>query len=121
MRLAGTAKQYSNRAIDQPTRIAVPMVQLGKRNWPYQAKVMKMLETMRRAMVSIAAAYSDSKGTARRKPESMDEEIERLVVSVRADTSAFARDVASMRGELEGPLVAGAGRAGRLIDSALAR
>jgi hypothetical protein len=30
---------------------------------------MKMLETMRRAMVSIAAAYSDSKGTARRKPE----------------------------------------------------
>ena len=42
----------------------------------------------------------------------MDEEIERLVVSVRADTSAFARDVASMRGELEGPLVAGAGRAG---------
>src|SRR5690349_8754398 len=51
----------------------------------------------------------------------MDEEIERLVVSVRADTSGFARDVASMRGELEGPLVAGAGRAGRLIDGALAR
>ena len=51
----------------------------------------------------------------------MDEEIERLVVSVRADTNAFARDVASMRGELEGPLVAGAGRAGRLIDTALAK
>lgn len=51
----------------------------------------------------------------------MDEEIERLVVSVRADTAAFARDVASMRGELEGPLVAGAGRAGRLIDSSLAK
>ena len=51
----------------------------------------------------------------------MEEEIERLVVSVRADTSAFARDVAAMRGELEGPLVAGVGRAGRLIDSALAR
>ena len=51
----------------------------------------------------------------------MDEEIERLVVSVRADTSAFARDVSAMRGELEGPLVAGAGRAGRSIDSALAR
>ena len=51
----------------------------------------------------------------------MDEEIERLVVSVRADTAGFARDVASMRGELEGPLVAGAGRAGRMIDSALAR
>jgi hypothetical protein len=51
----------------------------------------------------------------------MDEEIERLVVSVRADTAGFARDVAAMRGELEGPLVAGAGRAGRLIDGALAR
>lgn len=37
----------------------------------------------------------------------MDEEIERLVVSVRADTSAFARDVSSMRGELEGPLAQG--------------
>ena len=51
----------------------------------------------------------------------MDEEIERLVVSVRADTDAFARDVRVMRGELEGPLVAGVGRAGRMIDSALAR
>lgn len=51
----------------------------------------------------------------------MDEEIDRLVVSVRADTAGFARDVASMRGELEGPLVKGAGRAGLLIDNALAR
>jgi hypothetical protein len=51
----------------------------------------------------------------------MDEEIERMVISVRADTVAFARDVAAMRGELEGPLVSGAGRAGRLIDSALTR
>jgi len=51
----------------------------------------------------------------------MDEEIDRLVVSVRADTAGFARDVASMRGELEGPLASGAARAGRLIDNALAR
>jgi hypothetical protein len=51
----------------------------------------------------------------------MDEEIERLVVSVRADTAGFARDVGAMRGELEGPLVAGAGRAGAMIDNALAR
>jgi hypothetical protein len=33
----------------------------------------------------------------------MDEEIERLVVAVRADTQGFARDVATMRGTLEGP------------------
>jgi phage-related minor tail protein len=51
----------------------------------------------------------------------MDDEIERLVVSVRADTASFARDVGDMRGQLEGPLVSGAGRAGYLIDSALAR
>ena len=51
----------------------------------------------------------------------MDEEMERLVVSVRADTATFARDVSAMRAELEGPLVAGAGRAGRMIDNALAK
>lgn len=51
----------------------------------------------------------------------MDEEIERLVISVRADTGAFARDVSAMRAELEGPLAAGVGRAGRMIDTALSR
>jgi hypothetical protein len=51
----------------------------------------------------------------------MDEEVERLVISVRADTTAFARDVAAMRAELEGPLVQGIGRAGQMIDAALAR
>jgi hypothetical protein len=55
------------------------------------------------------------------KAKDMDEEIERLVVSVRADTTAFARDVAAMRGELEGPLATGVGRAGRAIDAALGR
>jgi len=49
----------------------------------------------------------------------MDEEIERLIVSVRADTGAFARDVADMRGQLEGPLADGAARAGRLLEGAL--
>lgn len=51
----------------------------------------------------------------------MDEQIERMVVSVRADTQTFARDVAAMRGELEGPLASGAGRAGRLIETSLSR
>lgn len=51
----------------------------------------------------------------------MDEEIERLVISVRADTAAFSRDVGTMRDALEGPLAAGAGRAGRMIESALTR
>ncbi len=51
----------------------------------------------------------------------MDEEIERLVVSVRADTRGFARDVAEMRGLLGGPLEAGAERAGRAIEGALVR
>jgi len=51
----------------------------------------------------------------------MDEEIERLLVSVRADTGGFARDVAEMRAQLEGPLAQGAGRAGLTIEAALLR
>jgi len=51
----------------------------------------------------------------------MDEEIERLLISVRADTSVFARDVAVMRAELEGPFAAGVEQAGRVLESALVR
>lgn len=51
----------------------------------------------------------------------MDEEIERLLVSVRADTGLFARDVAAMRAELDGPFAAGAERAGRVLETALVR
>jgi phage-related minor tail protein len=51
----------------------------------------------------------------------MDEEVERLLVSVRADTSAFARDVGEMRSLMDGPLAAGAERAGRAIETALVR
>ena len=51
----------------------------------------------------------------------MDEEIERLLVSVRADTAGFARDVADIRGELEGPLATGVDRAGRALENALVR
>jgi hypothetical protein len=51
----------------------------------------------------------------------MDEEIERLLVSVRADTGAFAKDVAEMKGQLEGPLADGLERAGRVLENALLR
>ena len=51
----------------------------------------------------------------------MDEEIERLIVSVRADTQGFARDVADMRAQLDGPLGEGAERAGLRIEGALLR
>jgi len=51
----------------------------------------------------------------------MDEEIERLIVSVRADTQSFARDVASMRAELDGPFAAGVAQAGRALEGALVR
>ncbi|HEX8214275.1 MAG TPA: tail tape measure protein [Allosphingosinicella sp.] len=51
----------------------------------------------------------------------MDEEIESLIVSVRADTSAFSRDVAEMRSALDGPLAAGAEKAGRALENALIR
>ncbi len=51
----------------------------------------------------------------------MDEEIEKLLVSVRADTAVFARDVAAMRAELDGPFAAGIARAGAGLETALVR
>ncbi|MBR0553896.1 tail tape measure protein [Stakelama marina] len=51
----------------------------------------------------------------------MDEEIERLIVSVRADTQGFARDVDTMRQSLDGPFADGVGRAGRSLETALSR
>ena len=51
----------------------------------------------------------------------MDEEIERLTVSVRADTQGFARDVAELRAQLDGPLGSSVNRAGALIEGALGR
>ncbi|MFN0045811.1 MAG: tail tape measure protein [Sphingorhabdus sp.] len=49
----------------------------------------------------------------------MDEEIERLVVAVRADTRAFAADVTTMRAELDGPFAAGLERAGTALERGL--
>lgn len=51
----------------------------------------------------------------------MDEEIETLVIGVRADTAGFSRDVARMRAELDGPLAHGMERAGRALEGALSR
>lgn len=51
----------------------------------------------------------------------MDDEIDEMVVAVRADTGAFRRDIAALRAELGGPLVAGAEDAGRGIERALSR
>ncbi len=51
----------------------------------------------------------------------MNDTLEEWVIGIRADTKAFARDVATMRSELEGPLAAGAQRAGRLIEGSLVR
>lgn len=51
----------------------------------------------------------------------MDDDFDRMVVEVRADSDAFARDVASMRAVLEDSLGAGASAAGRGIEGALAR
>jgi phage-related minor tail protein len=51
----------------------------------------------------------------------MDEEIERLVVSVRADTRGFAADVGAMRAELDGPFAVGLDRAGQALERSLGR
>ena len=51
----------------------------------------------------------------------MADEIETLLVAVRADTSLFARDVAAMKAELGGPFATGVERAGRVLENALVR
>lgn len=51
----------------------------------------------------------------------MDEEIERLMVSVRADTAGFAKDVDAMVGQLDGPLASGLDRAGSALQRSLSR
>jgi len=49
------------------------------------------------------------------------DQLDSLVIGVRADTSGFARDVADIHSQLDGPLASGAARAGRAIDSALTK
>ncbi|QJQ32387.1 tail tape measure protein [Sphingomonas lacunae] len=51
----------------------------------------------------------------------MADEIDTLVIGVRADVRAFSADVAAMRAGLDGPLADGAERAGRAIEGALLR
>ncbi|OWQ97936.1 tail tape measure protein [Sphingopyxis witflariensis] len=49
------------------------------------------------------------------------DEIDEMVVAVRADTGAFRRDIAVLRAELDGGLVSAADAAGRGIERALNR
>ena len=49
------------------------------------------------------------------------DEIDEMVVAVRADTGAFRRDIAVLRSELEGSLGSGADAAGHAIERALSR
>jgi phage-related minor tail protein len=51
----------------------------------------------------------------------MDDEIDRMMIGVRADTAGFARDVAQLRDSLEGSLGQGADKAGRSIETSLLR
>lgn len=49
----------------------------------------------------------------------MDEEIEQLLVSVRADTQGFGRDIAVMRSQIDSTLIEGLGRAGQVLERGL--
>lgn len=49
----------------------------------------------------------------------MDEEIEQLLVSVRADTQGFVRDCDTMRKAIDVKLLDGLGRAGQVLESGL--
>lgn len=51
----------------------------------------------------------------------MDDEIDRLLAGMRADTGGVAEEVAALQASLDGPLVAGAERAGRAVETSLLR
>ena len=51
----------------------------------------------------------------------MDQQLDSLVIGIRADTSGFARDVAGIKEQLDGPLASSADHAGKAIESALAK
>ncbi|MBB6427531.1 tail tape measure protein [Sphingopyxis sp. JAI128] len=51
----------------------------------------------------------------------MGDEVDDMLVSVRADTGAFRREVAALRSELEGSLGSAADAGGRAIERALTR
>ena len=51
----------------------------------------------------------------------MDEEIDQLLIEVRASTQGFAQDVATMRGALDSNLVEGFARAGDMLERGLLR
>lgn len=50
----------------------------------------------------------------------MDDEIDSLLVEVRASTEGFARDIAAMRSSVDGELVSGFTRAGEALERGLA-
>src|SRR5438874_7563090 len=56
MRLAGTARQYSKKAMDQLTTTAIQSGEPRYFKWPYQANVMKTFE---RSNMMIGANFAD--------------------------------------------------------------
>src|ERR1700681_2848895 len=63
MRLAGTWKQYSKKAMPQLARITFHSASLRYFRWPYQAKVMKIFEIVSKRMVRMG--FSRSPGFTR--------------------------------------------------------
>jgi phage-related minor tail protein len=51
----------------------------------------------------------------------MNPQLDSLVIGIRADTSGFARDIATIKGQLDTTLVSGADHAGKAIESALVK
>src|SRR5580704_16761231 len=51
MRFAGTWKQYSKKAIPQLTKMTFQSAEVRNFKWPYQAKVIKIFEMVRRTIV----------------------------------------------------------------------
>src|SRR5947209_11284039 len=71
MRLAGTAKQYSTSAMPQPPRMAAHMGICGNFRFPYQAMIMKVLETMSRRMVGMGGGSNSPPPQRQRRAQGL--------------------------------------------------
>jgi hypothetical protein len=58
--LAGTAKQYSKKAIPHPAKTSIQTGVAGKRSCPYQANVMKTLDTLNKTIGKIIGQFMES-------------------------------------------------------------
>src|SRR5437868_38764 len=79
MRLAGTARQYSKKAIPQLISTISHMARCSTFSWPYQAKVMNTLETISSRTGASAVQENIGGGSPARALGGLDQAVTRPI------------------------------------------